>query len=56
MQVVVPSAVAQVDAAKVGNTLIHNDELLVVSPHDCEELVGLVYVIGVAQNLDIFVR
>ena len=50
MQVVVPSAVAQVDAAKVGNTLIYNDELLVVSPHDCEELVGFVYVIRVAQN------
>ncbi len=56
MLVVVPSAVAQVDTTKIGYTLIHNHQFLMVRPHDCEKLIRLIYMIRVAQYFDVLMR
>ncbi len=56
MRVIVPAAVAKINATEEGHTLVDNDELLVMCPHDCVQFIRLVHVIGVSQHFNILVQ
>lgn len=53
---IIPSTITKVDAAKKGHTLIDDDELFVMRPHNGQQLIGLVYVVRMSEHFDVSVR
>lgn len=53
---IIPSAISQIDTAEISDTLIDNNKLLMMSPHNSEKLIRVVDPIGMPEHFDVLVR